>query len=218
MRQTQEKLQHRRHRPMYLAPSAVVLQQFSSGSNDSSDNVGFDCGDDRDNDGCIDDLRIPLFVKIPMDDRFRMPILSPPSSNGSRANNESVPTSSTSIPEQQPQPWAFPPTPPQHQGHHEPSFSSTRIGPFSERFIRFFTALYYLVSDFITLILVCVVGLFFDVKVQVVNHRSHRRRGRISLRNNLYRAEDRRYNSSDLLRPLPPEMDERPLLMEDDMV
>ena len=204
MRNGTEKLQHRRHRPVYLAPTAVHLQHFSSKSYDSRE-----CFDSENNDSeiFIEDLRIPLFIQIPQDEDLRLPITSPPCSAGS----------SVSI--------SFSPT--VRRPHHERVQSrsgeihsrSTSLLSFREPIRRLISWVYMVVSDFVLLILVCVMGLFFHVEVEVVKQRVHGRRGRVVVQQN-YSAETQQcqYQSTDLLRPLHLNSPSSSFLRSDDMV
>eukprot|EP00536_Pseudo-nitzschia_multiseries_P009872 jgi/Psemu1/24452/gm1.24452_g len=70
MRNNPENMQHRRHRPMYLAPPAARLQHLLANSNDSSQNDGIGYDDNRDSDSYIKDLRIPLFEQYAPDAFF----------------------------------------------------------------------------------------------------------------------------------------------------
>lgn len=222
---------------MYLAPPAARLQHLLANSNDSSQNDGIGYDDNRDSDSYIKDLRIPLFVQIPRDEDSRTPILSPPSSNGSDRNNTllmpsfsdadfqylasrpaPMPTTMpTMIPT--PMPTMTPtPTPTQHRGQYESSLSETPCRRFVQRLLKALTSAYYLMADLILLVLVCVIGLFFHVDFHVVKHRSRRRRGHVIIRNDLYNSKRGHYRSSELLRPLSPEMTQIPSFIEDDMV
>lgn len=206
MRNATEKLQHRRHRPMYLAPSAVHMQHFAGRSNDSAEILGY-CDDDGD-DKTIEDLRIPLLVEIPHDDNLRIPVISPPSSGGSEVSMLLSPI-----------------TPPlQHKPFQSPSiqqpYESSSHRPFRQRLYRAISSVYYVISDFLLLVFVCLMGLFFDVEVQVVKHRTRGRSGRVIVRNCSIPVmhRQRQYQSTDLLRPLQPRSTPSPFLMPDDMV
>jgi len=201
-----EKEQHRRHRPAYLAPTAVHLQHFSSKSYDSGEYFGNEIYND---DNLIEYLRIPLFIEIPQDEVVRFPITSPPCSNGSDANTlfstlasrtQHHPVQSLSI----------------EQLQKESSFLRRSFREFSCKVI---SSVFVVFADFLLLILVCLIGLFFHVEVQVVNQRAHGRRGRVVVQQSS-RAEtqQRYYQSTDLLRPLQQSSPSSTFLMSDDMV
>jgi len=204
MRNGTEKLQHRRHRPVYLAPTAVNLQHFSSKSYDSGEY--FD-SENYDNDIYIEDLRIPLFVQIPQDDRLRLPIISPPCSDGSKVSILFSPavrrTQHQRVQSQLPGTY----------------FGSSLLLSFTKAVHRLISSVYVIVSDFILLILVCVMGLFFHVEVEVVKQRVHGRRGRVIVQQSYgTETQQRQYQSTDLLRPLHQSSQSDSLLMPDDMV
>ena len=205
MRNATEKLQHRRHRPAYLAPTAVHLQHFSSKSYDSGEYFG---NENYNDDNLIEDLRIPLFVEIPQDEVVRFPITSPPCSNGSDVNIISTlasltqhhPVQSSSI----------------EQLQKESSFLR-RL--FREKFCKVISSVFVVVADFLLLIFVCLMGLFFHVEVQVVKQRAHGRRGRVVVQqSSIAETQQRHYQSTDLLRPLQQSSPSSRFLMSDDMV
>lgn len=125
--------QRRRHKAVYLAPSAGYQQHphYESPSID---------------------LRIPLLVEVP---QTPTTVVSPPSSVCSEISVAS---------------WTPPPRPPRH-------YSSRS---FHIRFCKALLSMYYFVMDFLLLAFVCLMGLFFDVEVQVVklDRRKARARGR----------------------------------------
>jgi hypothetical protein len=124
--------QRRRHKAVYLAPSAGNLQQPQN--------------------GCPSiDLSIPLLVEVP---QTPTTVVSPPSSVGSELSHAS----------------STPPPPPQRHSSRS----------FRYRFCKALSSLYYVVMDFLLLVFVCLMGLFFDVEVQVVklDRRRARARGR----------------------------------------
>jgi len=219
---TTENLQHRRqqrqHRPAYLAPSAGHIQiqqqdyhrryhhhhhkfhQYERVDDDySDDNNHYD----DDNYDIIEDLRIPLFVKVPCDEK-QFPIISPPSSEGSAATavlacREKIPFYS---------PFIIPSlSQSQHHYHRQPQSSSQSLsssiqqkqkqqqqytllssspgpGPilsFKQKLYKTISSIYYVVLDLLLLIFVCLMGLFFHVEVQVVKHGNH---GRNDIDNN----------------------------------
>lgn len=193
MRDAAEKLQHRRHRPVYLAPTAVNLQHFSSRSYHSEECSGNESYVD---DNSIEDLRIPLFVEIPHDDDLRLPITSPPCSNGSNRSPLGTPVFS-----------------------QQTQYRTSR--PFRERLYTVVSSIYVVVSDFLLLVVVCLMGLFFHVEVQVVQQRSHGRGGRVIVQKSSTtdtQRDQREYHSTDLLRPLHPSSSSSSFLSPDDMV
>lgn len=219
MRDTAEKLQHRRHRAVYLAPTAVHLQHFSSQSYDSGeDYFGSDAAyDDNDKAFILDDLRIPLFVEIPQDDNLLLPVISPPCSNGSDVSPLLSPVLSPVVSEaaQQHQTlqWPFEEEQQYRQKQSSPSQSQRRHcrrRPFKERLYKMISSVLVVMYDFLLLISVCLMGLFFHVEVQVVKQRAHHgRRGRIIVQKQssataaeMQRQRQRQYQSTDLLRPL----------------
>lgn len=121
--------QRRRHKAVYLAPSAGNLQHSQDVSS-------------------VEELRIPLLVEV---SRTSTEVVSPPSSVGSAHSLAS---------------WSPPPLPPQRPASRS----------FRRRFYKAASAVYYLMMDFLLLAFVCLMGLFFDVEVQVV--KSDRRRAR----------------------------------------
>mmetsp|Transcript_34091 Transcript_34091/g.80239 ORF Transcript_34091/g.80239 Transcript_34091/m.80239 type:complete len:219 (+) Transcript_34091:54-710(+) len=218
MRNNSENLQHRRHRPMYIAPPAARLQHLSAVSNDSSENHSVGYNDDRDSNSHVKDLRIPPFVHIPQDKNLRIPIISPPSSNGSEEN---APFQTTSNPLSQN--WALQPTrtSAQHPGQYESSLSATTTTTccgFGQRLLNALALVYYAVFDVVLLVFACIIGLFFHVEVHVVKHRSHRRRGRVIIQNDIHSSKREHYNSSELLRPVPPELTHVPYFAENEVV
>jgi len=146
---------------------------------------------DDDNYDIIEDLRIPLFVKIPYDEKLRFPIISPPSSEGSTTTAELV--SRGGIPFYSP--FIIPSLPQsEHHYHRQPTSSSQSLsssiqqnqqqqytlsssspgpGPilsFKQQIYKMISSIYYVVLDLLLLIFVCLMGLFFHVEVQVVKH------------------------------------------------
>lgn len=224
MRNATEKLQHRRHRAVYLAPTAVHYQHFSSQSYDSGEHYfGSEAYDHHK--FIIDDLRIPLFVEIPQDDNLRFPVTSPPCSNGSDVSPLLFPAISP-VQHHRTLQWPF------AEQHRQKELSPSqqqqerrrRRRPFREKLYKVIASVFVVIYDFLLLISVCLMGLFFHVEVQVVKQRAHHgRRGRIIVQQSLTAAEEirrqRQYQSTDLLRPLqqrgsPPVS----FLMQDDMV
>ena len=195
MRNATENLQHRRHRPMYLAPTALNFQHFSTQSYGSED-YSYDNYDDEES---VDDLMIPLFVEIPQDDNLRLPITSPPCSNGS--GRQEIATQSSWVEPAWAEPAWVEPAWVEHRQKEQPS----RRLPYKERLFRIVSKVYALVYDFLLLIFVCLIGMFFHVEVQVVKERAHgrRREGRIIVQK-YSRTHERqsRYQSTDLLQPL----------------
>ena len=200
MQRANETVHHRRHRAVYLAPTAVDLQHFSS--NKSYDSFGNDTYEDDEN--YAEDLLIPLFVEIPHDENLRLPITSPPCSGGS--NNIISPVFSS-------------------YELYQPEEEQTESLPVHRRFGRklrkVISTVYAVVSDFCLLIFVCLMGLFFHVEVQVVKERT--KRGRVVVQKSNATAERRRrrrheYQSTDLLRPLQQGSPSNSYLTPDDMV
>lgn len=214
------KVQNRRqHRPVYVAPTAVHLEQYFSKSYDSGDFFGDGIYDDDDENDCIEDLKIPLFVHIPRDDNLRLPITSPPCSNGSERGGALFPPAVS----QSPRP-IFPSSSSfgEEQRRHDnesPRSSSIRRS-FRKRIHKAISSVFIVVSDFLLLIFVCVMGLFFHVEVQVVKERARARRGRITIQQSSSEADIRQhqYHSTDLLRPLHQVPPSSSLLTPDDMV
>jgi hypothetical protein len=207
MRNATEKLQHRRHRAVYLAPTAVHYQHFSSQSYDSGEHYfGSEAYDHHK--FIIDDLRIPLFVEIPQDDNLRFPVTSPPCSNGSDVSPLLFPAISP-VQHHRTLQWPF------AEQHRQKELSPSqqqqerrrRRRPFREKLYKVIASVFVVIDDF-----------------QVVKQRAHHgRRGRIIVQQSLTAAEEirrqRQYQSTDLLRPLqqrgsPPVS----FLMQDDMV
>ena len=212
MRHGPEKVQNRRHRPVYLAPTAVNLQNFSTRS--SYDSFGNDTYDDGDEN--FEDLMIPLFVEIPHDEDLRLPITSPPCSGGSR----SIDVSCSTLHSPGFVPTEFQAAEPLLQERRRNESLPMR-GPLRNRLYKVISSVYALVSDFLLLIFVCLMGLFFHVEVQVVKERAHGRRGRVVVQKSS--AEERRqrrheYRSTDLLRPLQQNSPSNSYLTPDDMV
>lgn len=188
MQRASEKVQHRRHRPVYLAPSAMDFQQFSTRSYDSYGDESYD------DENSVEDLMIPLFVEIPQDESLRLPITSPPCSGGS-SSMRSGPYSPGFISAE----FDFP----SEHAEYRRIESMTNCGRFRERLCRAIRWVYALISDFFLLIFVCVMGLFFHVEVQVVKERARRKRGRVVVQKSSHRRHHHReYRSTDLLRPL----------------
>lgn len=204
MRNGIEKLQHRRHRPVYLAPTAVHLQHFSSKSYNSGEY--FD-SEKNEKDIFIEDLRIPLFIQIPQDESLRLPVTSPPCSGGSSVSFSLTPAVRQT----------------QRQRVQSRSartyFRSSLLLSFRELLHRLTSWIFLVVSDFVLLILVCVMGLFFHVEVEVVKQRMHGRRGRVIVQQS-YSADTQQcqYQSTDLLRPLHMSSPSSSLLKSDDLV
>ena len=187
-----EKVQHRRHRPVYLAPSAMDFQPFSTRSYDSYGNESYE------DENSVEDLMIPLFVEIPQDESLRLPITSPPCSGGSSSMRSTL-YSPGFIPAE----FDFPSEDTEYRQNES---MPRRIRGKLCRAIRW---VYALISDFFLLIFVCVMGLFFHVEVQVVKERARGRRGRVVVQKNSQRRHrhreydhHREYRSTDLLRPL----------------
>jgi len=203
-----EKLQHRRHRPVYLAPSAVHFRRFSGKSYDTDENSSNanDDGDKR-----IESLGIPLLVQIPDDDNLRFPITSPPCSNGS---NGSALVPPVALPPLQHQLYKFSSTP---QRQHEPSRPQHSL---REKMYKVISSIYFVVSDFLMLVFVCVIGLFFHVEVQVVKQRTRRRRGRVVVQHSSIpmTQQQQRYQSTDLLQPQKAPSTTNSFLIPDEMV
>jgi len=212
MRRAAETVHHRRHRAVYLAPTAVDLKNFSS-SNKSYDSIGNDTYD-NDDDNYVEDLRIPLFVEIPHDEDLRLPITSPPGSSGSNVDSLVAPVFSS---------FEYQMT------HEERRYTESPRGSQQQqqrrgrgRVCQWISTVYAVVSDFCLLIFVCLMGLFFHVEVQVVKERTHGRRGRVVVQKGS--AEERRrnrrheYRSTDLLRPLQHNSPSNSYLTPDDMV
>jgi hypothetical protein len=217
MRDTTEKLQHRRHRAVYLAPTAIHLQHFSSQSYDSGEDYfgSDDAYDDHDKAFILDDLRIPLFVEIPQEDNLRFPVISPPCSNGSEMGPLLSPVLSEAAQQHQTLQWPFEEDEQYRQKESSPSQSQRRHRhrrrPFKERLYKLISSVLVVMYDFLLLISVCLMGLFFHVEVQVVKQRAHHgRRGRIIVQKQssataaeMQRQQrQRQYQSTDLLRPL----------------
>jgi hypothetical protein len=210
------KVQNRRqHRPVYVAPTAVHLQHYSSKSYDSGDFFGDGIYDDDDND-FIEDLKIPLFVHLPRDDNLRLPITSPPCSNGSEPGGTLFPPAVS----QSPHPIFRSSSFGEEQRHNKSPRSSSFHRSFRKRIHKAVSSVFIVVSDFLLLIFVCVMGLFFHVEVQVVKERARARRGRITIQQSSSEAEIRQhqYHSTDLLRPLHQVPPSSSLLAPDDMV
>ena len=207
MRQVSENLQHRRHRPVYLAPAALTLQHFSTRSYDSFGNETYD------DENFVEDLIIPLFVEIPHEENLRLPVTSPPCSGGSSSNVSTfLPPGYIPTEYQTAQPL-FP-----KQRRSESALMCGRLG---KRIYTVISSVYDMVSDFLLLIFVCLMGLFFHVEVQVVKERAHGRRGRVVIQKNSVEECRRRhceYRSTDLLRPLQQSSPTNSYLMPDDMV
>jgi len=206
MRNATEKLQHRRHRPAYLAPTAVNLQHFSSKSYDSGEYFGNENYNDY---NLIEDLRIPLFVEIPQDEVVPFPIASPPCSNGSDVNTVFSTLAS----------------PTQHHPVQLSSIEQLQIESsflrrsFREKFCKVISSVFIVVADFLLLIFVCLMGLFFHVEVQVVKQRAHGRRGRVVVQqSSIAETHQRHYQPTDLLQPLQQSSPSSTFLMSDDMV
>lgn len=208
-RATEQTVQHRRHRAVYLAPTAVDLQHFSS-SNKSYDSLGNDSYE-NDDEQYVEDLRIPLFVEIPHDENLRLPITSPPCSGGSHVEPLVSPVFSS---------YEYQVTHQEERWHTE----SPRGQPHRRRgrVCQWISTVYAVVSDFCLLIFVCLMGLFFHVEVQVVKERAHGRRGRVVAQKGSARERRRRrrheYRSTDLLRPLEHNSPSNSYLTPDDMV
>merc|ERR1711924_79423 len=167
----------------YLAPSAGYGQQFRGRiiSNDS-DNFG--------DDDSVDDLRIPLLIDVPHDPNLRLPLVSPPSSAGSEVVSRLHPSASPSLQSSQSESSI--------QGDY-PTFS------LMQRISKAISSICYVILDFLLLIFVCLMGLFFHVEVQVVKHRTRGRSGRVIIQNNsVLPSTTHQYHSSDLLRPPQP--------------
>ena len=182
MRNGADTLQHRRHRPVYLAPSAGYVQQFRGRiiSNDS-DNFG--------DDESAEDLRIPLLIDVPHDPSVRLPLVSPPSSAGSEVSRYHTGVS------------------PSLQSSQSVSSIQGEYPTLSliQRISRATSSICYVIMDFLLLIFVCLMGLFFHVEVEVVKHRTPGRSGRVIIQNNtVLPSTSHRYHSSDLLRPPQP--------------
>jgi len=206
MRNATEKLQHRRHRPVYLAPTAVHLQHFSSKSYDSGEYFGNESQDDN---KLIEDLRIPISIEIPQDDNLRFPITSPPCSNGSDVSTLFSPVAPRA----------------QHQLiqssliEQRQKESLSLRHPMTKRLYKVISWVFVMVSDFLLLIFVCLMGLFFHVEVQVIKQRAHGRRGRVIVQqSSTAETRQRQYQSTDLLRPLQQSSPSSLFLMPDEMV
>lgn len=204
MRNATEKLQHRRHRPVYLAPTAVHLQHYSSKSYDSGE-----YSSNYDDHKFIEDLKIPLFVEIPQDNDLRLPITSPPCSNGSDVSTMISPV----VPETQQQPVRSPST----ERMQKQSSPLSRL--FRDRLYKILFSVFAVVSDFMLLIFVCLMGLFFHLEVQVVKQRAHGRRGRVIVQQcSIAETRQDQYQPNHLLRPLQHSSASSSFLMTEDMV
>mmetsp|Transcript_7275 Transcript_7275/g.17742 ORF Transcript_7275/g.17742 Transcript_7275/m.17742 type:complete len:205 (+) Transcript_7275:330-944(+) len=204
MRNGTEKLQHRRHRPVYLAPTAVHLQHYSSKSYDSGEDI-----DNEKNDSgiSIEDLRIPLFVQIPQNEILRLPVTSPPCSDGSSVSISFSPAVHRT--ERERVRWQS----------AETNLRPSPLLSFRESLHRLLSRVYLVVSDFVLLIMVCVMGLFFHVEVEVVEQRVQGRRGRVVVQqSHNARTRHRQYQSTDLLRPLNSGSPSSSLFRSDDVV
>jgi len=158
-------------------------------------------------------LRIPLFVDIPQEDNLRFPVISPLCSNGSEMGPLLSPVLSEAAQQHQTLEWPFEEEQQYRQKESSPSQSQRRHRrrPFKERLYKLFSSVLVVMYDFLLLISVCLMGLFFHVEVQVVKQRAHHgRRGRIIVQKQssataaeMQRQQrQRQYQSTDLLRPL----------------
>ena len=111
------------------------------------------------NGGSGHDLNIPLLVEIPQ--QSAPAVVSPPSSVGSEASFHT-------------------PSPPRTPSRpiRIPSRILRRRRPCRRRVIKSCYRLYHFLLDLLLLIFVCIMGLFFDVEVQVVKQDRRRARGR----------------------------------------
>ena len=195
-RNTSVNLQHRRrqqwHRPAYLAPSVGRIQvtpqydEHRLQKNDDyegrhrhkfyrhkiiNDDDDDDASEDDGNDNneyydTIDELQIPLFISVPHDDSLRFPVVSPPSSEGSSSGIYSLSLSKF------------------QQKNQQQRQTPSGVSPEESFCMKFLYSVYYAVSDVFLLIFVCLMGLFFHVEVQVVEH-NNSQQGRNN--NNNYR-------------------------------
>jgi hypothetical protein len=126
------------------------------------------------------DLNIPLLVEIPR--QSTTAVVSPPSSVGSEAS-------------------FHPPSPPRTPPR-------IRRRPFRRRLLKLCLRLYHFLLDVLLLLFVCIMGLFFDVEVQVVKQDRRRARGRGSGRvviqtRDHQEERDPYYRSTNLLQSPP---------------
>lgn len=180
-----------------------------------NNDTGYDNGNGNASDdgyGIIEDLQVvPLLVKVPYDEDLRLPIVSPPSSDGSAVTNTidkeeqedsnssysyspfiipsslslSLQLSSQSILQPKHRHTSSQSSslsiqqPPQYTPSTLSSLPSSRSRPRSQRLVLLLiilkqtlfgmiSSIYYVVLDFLLLIFVCIMGLFFHVEIEVV--------------------------------------------------
>jgi hypothetical protein len=184
-------IQQQHNYQQYERVNGNYSADYNDKYNHNDDGDGEDDGEhnnDNDNDNnddyddyhdIIEDLRIPLLIQIPNDEKLRFPIVSPPSSNGSAVitaiakmtTREKILSYSPFIIPSLSRPWSSSQSTSlsiQHQQYaSSPQNPSLSFKFKQSKLYKMMTSIYYIVLDFLLLIFVCLMGLFFHVEVQV---------------------------------------------------